>query len=212
LKDNDATSAAMLETFPVKMTEKDEERLQALLVNCDLLIACERAGPAKDGHCYTMRAIDMEDLVAPLHRLAESCRERGKPFLAIGDGGNELGMGKVLNKILENPKILKAEQIACVVPADHLIAASVSNWGGYALAAGAALVRASQQQDAVKEWVEKCLPTEEEEIALLDRCVAAGCRDGVSGKVEATVDGMPLETSLQCLRDLRAAALGNHQE
>jgi hypothetical protein len=34
-----------------------------------------------------------------------------------------------------------------------------------------------------------------------------GCRDGVSGKREATVDGMPLETSMQCLRDIRDAAL-----
>lgn len=57
----------------------------------------------------------------------------------------------------------------------------------------------------VEEWTNRCLPTEAEEIALLDRCVAAGCRDGVSGKVEANVDVMPLETSLQCLRDIRYA-------
>jgi len=58
------------------------------------------------------------------------------------------------------------------------------------------------------EWVKACVPTEEEEIALLNRCVAAGCRDGVSGNMEATVDGMPLETSLVCLRNIRNAAMG----
>ena len=99
--------------------------------------------------------------------------------------------------------------IGSVVAADHLVAASVSNWGGYALAAGAALVRASQEATASnnQNWVTQCLPTEQDEIDLLNRCVAAGCRDGVSGKMEATVDGMPLETSLQCLRDINATAL-----
>lgn len=160
-------------------------------------------------------------LIAPLHRFVEECNA---PFIAIGDGGNELGMGKVIDAIIANPKIADGDKIGCVVAADHLIAASVSNWGGYALAAAAALARADARMtenltsdaaadaDAnallINDYVQRCLPTEQEEIELLARCVAAGCRDGVSGKVEATVDGMPLETSLQCLRDLRAAALG----
>ena len=160
-------------------------------------------------------------LIAPLHRLVQE-RKQNVPFIAIGDGGNELGMGKVLPNILKN--IANAEKIACVVPADYLIAAGVSNWGGYALAAGAALCRVEEilgqrQQkpqgdddiaaDAVvTDWITKCLPTAQEETELLERAVAAGCRDGVSGKLEATVDGMPLATSLQCLADIRAAALG----
>lgn len=115
-------------------------------------------------------------------------------------------MGKVIEAIKAN--IPMGEKIGCVVAADHLIAASVSNWGGYALAAAAAAAK-SKDDDARRKWIERCLPTEEEEISLLDRCVAVGCRDGVSGKVEATVDGMPLETSLQCLRDIRKASLAS---
>ena len=143
-------------------------------------------------------------LIAPLDEMIAKAEV---PFLAVGDGGNEMGMGKVIDKIRSNPKIANGDKIGCVVAADHLIAASVSNWGGYALAAGAALVKADQQGCAPEEWIEKCLPTDQEEIELLDRCVAKGCRDGVSGKVEATVDGMSLETSLQCLRDIRSASL-----
>jgi D-glutamate cyclase len=203
------TEEVELETFPARLSDEDEERFQKLAADCNLLIACERAGPSKDGICYTMRGIDMNahELIAPLHRLVQECNA---PFLAIGDGGNELGMGKVIDAIVANPKISDGAKIGCVIAADHLIAASVSNWGGYALAAAAALARAdrdSQMRDA-EDYVDRCLPTEQEEIELLDRCVAAGCRDGVSGKMEATVDGMPLETSLQCLRDIRAAALG----
>ena len=113
-------------------------------------------------------------------------------------------MGKVIDKIIEN--IPKGNQIGCVVPADYLIAASVSNWGGYALAAAIAVAKANGKED-LEAWVEYCLPTDEEETDLLHRCVAVGCRDGVSGLIEATVDGMPLSTSLQCLEDIRKAAL-----
>lgn len=221
-----------VQTFPADLSQNDENRLQQLATACDLLVACERAGPGRDGNCYTMRGIDMNangrGLVAPLDRLVTELRKRKKQqedqqearpplFLAVGDGGNELGMGKVIDAIRNS--IPKGEQIGCVVAADHLVAASVSNWGGYALSAAAALWRSTQdprfatsnQEQAdkiVQEWIERCLPSEEKEIALLDRSVQAGCRDGVSGRMEATVDGMPLERSLQCLRDIRSAALG----
>lgn len=201
-----------LEMLIFSATMDEDERLRALAKQCDLVIACERAGPGQDGNCFTMRGINMNkrNLIAPLHKIIEYAAP--KKFLAVGDGGNEMGMGKVLDKIKQH--IPKGDQIGCTVAADHLVAASVSNWGGYAVAAGAAVMRASQEskskeemQVKVAEWVEKCVPNEQEEIDLLNRCVAKGCRDGVSGKVEATVDGMPLETSMQCLRDLRAAAL-----
>ena len=56
-------------------------------------------------------------------------------------------------------------------------------------------------------WVEKSIPSIQHEIDLLDRCVDAGCRDGVSGKMEVTVDGMPLQTSLNCLQNIVKACL-----
>jgi len=200
-----------LETFPAVFSEQDEERFVKFANRCDLLISCERAGPGKDGRCYTMRGIDMNErgLIAPLHRLVE---EGNCKTISIGDGGNELGMGKVIENIINNPKIQNGDKIGCVVAADYLIAASVSNWGGYALSAAAALahvgaINGEDKSESIEKWINRCLPSEEDEIGLLDRCVAAGCRDGVSGKMESTVDGMPLETSLACLRDIRKATL-----
>ena len=198
---------------------KNDAELKQLAESADLVIACERAGPAEDGCCYTMRGISMNEkgLIAPLHSIVTHARADANTdvkFIAIGDGGNELGMGKVIDKIHEH--IPDGNKIGAVVEgADHLIAASVSNWGGYALIAAAALVRChdddNKKDDSVagrQKWVDKCLPTEDMETQLLHRCVAAGCRDGVSGKMEATVDGMPLERSMECLRDIRSAALG----
>ena len=77
-----------------------------------------------------MRGIDRNErgLIAPLHRLVEEvcCKT-----ISIGVGGNELGMGKVIENMINNLKIWNGDMIGCVVAADYLIAASVSNWGGY---------------------------------------------------------------------------------
>eukprot|EP00568_Trieres_chinensis_P004113 CAMPEP_0183296382 /NCGR_PEP_ID=MMETSP0160_2-20130417/3961_1 /TAXON_ID=2839 ORGANISM="Odontella Sinensis, Strain Grunow 1884" /NCGR_SAMPLE_ID=MMETSP0160_2 /ASSEMBLY_ACC=CAM_ASM_000250 /LENGTH=350 /DNA_ID=CAMNT_0025457989 /DNA_START=77 /DNA_END=1129 /DNA_ORIENTATION=- len=220
-----AESSLGLETFKTEeeMTLSDNDRLASLVEKCDLIIACERAGPAADGHCYTMRGIDMTErgLIAPLHRIVELGRgAEGIQFVAIGDGGNEMGMGKVLKAILTNPKIKNGDKIAAVTAADYLIAASVSNWGGYALAAAAAVVREDDirnkrlpgPQRSLKDWVNRCVPSEEDEVSLLDRCVQAGCRDGVSGQKERTVDGMSLETSMKCLRSICSLALGSERD
>lgn len=226
--DSNSDNKIHLEVFPStqNMKEEDYKRMKQIAnEKCDILIACERAGPGIDGKCYTMRGIDMTSmgLIAPLHEIVDMVRNKNNDsnnndddkvkFIAIGDGGNELGMGKVIDKIHTNPKIPNGNLIGAVTSADHLIAASVSNWGGYALAAACALVKsdieqsiesndADKEKENIKYWVEKCIPSTKHEIDLLDRCVDAGCRDGVSGKMEATVDGMPLKTSLDCLQSI----------
>jgi len=206
------------EIFPSdeNMSKEDERRMEELVSDrCDLIVSCERAGPAKDGRCYTMRGIDMnaKGLIAPLHRIVEMVREKGDnvKFIAIGDGGNELGMGKVIDKIRNSPKINNGDKIGAVTVSDYLIAASVSNWGGYAFSAACAIVKSNDTSGGndgqnVNEWVDKCVPTEEQETRLLERCVQAGCRDGVSGEMEATVDGMPFQTSADCLNSIRVTA------
>ena len=186
---------------------------------CDLIVSCERAGPAKDGICYTMRGIDMnaKGLIAPIHKIVDLARELRKDvkYIAIGDGGNELGMGKVIDKIRDSPKIKDGDKIGAVTVSDYLISASVSNWGGYALSGACAILKnedaGTSASDEVGvgagDWVDKYVPTEEDEVKLLDRCVKAGCRDGVSGEMEATVDGMPLATSMDCLSSIRSVCL-----
>ena len=247
-----------LQTFPSEqqMTKDHYEQMDELIKDkCDVLISCERAGPGKDDNCYTMRGINMSsmNLIAPLHYMVDKLREynescasnlnqssslsSSKKFIAIGDGGNELGMGKVIHQIYNNPNIPNGELIGAVTSADYLIVASVSNWGAYALAASCALMCYYYHQDLennidesakkctnpdddnnddddvvvvvnemnnkrsnIKYWIDQCVPSKQHEIYLLRRCVDAGCRDGVSGKMESTVDGMPLEKSLDCLQ------------
>jgi len=200
------------------LSSENESELKDIMDKTDLIIACGRPGPSSDGNCYTMSGINMNEygLIAPLHNFVPGTKDAGyssieRTFIAIGDGGNELGMGKVIDKIHEH--LEDGEKIGAVatlddegLSADYLIAASVTNWGAYGLIAAALLVQASDSKD--RNWIKHCLPTEEAETKLLHRCVKAGSRDGVSGENEATIDGMPLERSMECLRKIRKIALG----
>lgn len=60
--------------------------------------------------------------------------------IGIGDGGNEVGMGKIYNEIVNCDAIKHASEIACVTSCDHLIVCGVSNWGGYGLSTAIAIL------------------------------------------------------------------------
>ena len=80
----------------------------------DWVIAIERCGPGADGRLRNMRGTDIRAHVAPLERLFSAGPWR---TIAIGDGGNEIGMGVVPRPLLAEHVPL-GEVIGCVVPAD----------------------------------------------------------------------------------------------
>ncbi|HEX3150947.1 MAG TPA: glutamate cyclase domain-containing protein [Gemmataceae bacterium] len=134
------------------------------------------------GRCFTMRGHDLTPLTAPAHHLFEGPRDY--VTIGIGDGGNEIGMGKVpWDTIRKNIK--NGELIACRVATDHLIVAGISNWGAYALAAGVLHLRGKWDASLVDLGRER---------ALLEHLVVRGpLVDGVTGKRNATVDGLGFE-------------------
>lgn len=71
----------------------------------------------------------------------------------------------------------------CVVTVDNLVVATVSNWGGYGIAA--AMGRYAQ---------EKLLPEFDQINDFYRFIVERGSVDGTTGRCEATVDGFSLET------------------
>jgi hypothetical protein len=136
-----------VDVFPprAKWGPTEEARLCQLAQEITFVVAIERAGPgASDGHYYTMRGRQMDKVVAPLERLLELVPVSVQS-IGIGDGGNEVGMGKVLDRILASTIIPNARQIACCTSTSWLLAASVSNWGGYALCCALAVVAAEAE-------------------------------------------------------------------
>lgn len=230
-----------LESFPggAAFDESDRQRLESIAQWCDVAVAIERAGPNADFSYKTMRGKTMTHLLAPLEDIimmrghsdvyrSSTCsdssitsEQRRFVSIGIGDGGNEVGMGKVYDKV-KSSNIPNAADIACVVPTTHLIVASVSNWGGYALAAAVALLAWEQtvkdcesssplpeaeKETLLRRFITTFLPSDAVETRICERMVMAGARDGITGKNECYVDGMPLAKSLEVLGELRQIAL-----
>jgi len=153
------------------------------------VIYVERAGPALDGRYYTMRGVDISKFMTWNLK-----RQKSAKTIGIGDGGNEIGMGKIPHEtIVKN--IPNGDLIHCRVSTDHLIVAGVSNWGAYGLAAGVALLRGQQLPAELFD------PDREREI--LQVMVERGpLVDGVTGQQTATVDGLTWEQYIQPLVEI----------
>lgn len=169
----------------------------------DCILSIERVGRSKDGSYRTMRGIDITQKTAPLDDLflfAQNHPEMGIRTIAIGDGGNEIGMGDKQEDV--KLYVPQGELIACVVPSDHLIVTGVSNWGGYALAG--ALWCALDQDAKEKIFLDQLYSSNEEQYRMLRSMVENNCCDGVLGKPALSVDGMGWEVHEKILDEIRS--------
>jgi hypothetical protein len=155
------------------------------------VIFIERDGPGTQGRFHGVRGdCRSANDVAQLHHLANLAGRSSILTIGIGDGGNEIGFGAHRRRIASRLPGDGTCRSGCdsgiytVTKTQVTISASVSNWGGYALAA--ALAASFRDPDV-------CHTPEEEEI-LLRACIAAGARDGATGSANLQTDGIPLET------------------
>ena len=158
-------------------------------------ISIERCGRSADGNPRNMRGVDIGAYTAPLDELFTA-----GPWetIAVGDGGNEIGMGSLPRELIAR-YVDHGETIACVTPAQHLIVAGVSNWGAYALLGALAVLRA--------DWREKLLACLDEslDLAVLEETVDQGpAVDGVSRLRALTVDNFDIAIHHAKLREIRA--------
>ncbi|XP_062253520.1 D-glutamate cyclase, mitochondrial-like isoform X3 [Platichthys flesus] len=170
----------------------------------DHLVAIERSGRAEDGNYYNMRGVNIKHLVDPIDDLFIAAKDiPGIITTGIGDGGNELGMGK-LKETVKN-LMPNGTLIACDVPADYAITAGVSNWGGYAVACGLYLLHTcpSHQrylkkglgeetpapQEQLRDWIAN-LPSVDKEESFLSTLVRFGIRSGKTAHLAMEVDGL----------------------
>lgn len=141
------------------------------------VVAVERPGNAVDGHRYSMRGEILDDLVASADRLLAPPGERNFTTLAVGDGGNELGLGGLREAL--SARINQGRTIFCATAADHVVPAGISNWGAYALAAALSLLAG-----------QRLIRTPAHERAVLAAMVAAGAVDGCTRQRALSVDGL----------------------
>lgn len=179
-------------------TSDDAAPIQAkellALYQPSLFFSTERVGRAKDGVYYSMRAIDYGMGRSRIDILFDEAIKQGIPTVAVGDGGNEIGMGAVTKAVEAYVKF--GETIAAVTPADILVTAACSNWGCTAITAA----MAARRKDT------RLVHTPEMERQLLMRGVDIGLINSVQNVVDANVDGLPLDTHIAFTEMVRAVA------
>ena len=161
------------------------------------LVCIERASPSEDGTIRTMRGRDISALCAPECVISEIWRRSERPIIAIGDGGNELGLGTVSDATRKH--IPLGEVIACAkrFSADVCIIADVSNVGGYALSVG---IHALMRKTAASTASVAPDPHSERSIAMALQ--QSGVKDGVTQEASLSVDGVDIEVHIQTLSEL----------
>jgi hypothetical protein len=191
------------------------------------LIAVERVGPSHDeqslagqprntpvplaefrtavplehrDRCHNARGKLIDNSTAPLHLIYEHgpLQRPALKTIGIGDGGNEIGMGRIAWEELAR-RICGGAHSAlspCRVATDWNLIAGTSNWGAFALAAATLFLM---------QCVEALVPLDKEfHRRLLDRMVAEGpAIDGMTRRCETTVDGLPFETYIQSWLGIR---------
>jgi D-glutamate cyclase len=162
-------------------------------------VAIERCGRSADGRPRNMRGVDVSPWTAPLDDLFLA-----GPWirLAVGDGGNEIGMGKLPSGLIART-VPNGEKIACVTSCDRLVVAGVSNWGAYGLMAALAVTR--------PDWaatIAKFLTAERDLEVTRATVDKAGAVDGVTARREATVDGFGPEIHGPLVDELGRIARG----
>jgi len=153
------------------------------------LVAIERPGRALDGGYYNARGLSVAGVNAPLDALFLR-RRAGRVTIGVGDGGNEIGMGRVRARVVRD--VPNGAKIASVVRTDHLIVAGTSNWGAWGVTAHLALATGRT-----------LLHTSKDEARLTRAMVRAGGVDGLTGIAQPSVDNLPLGLHQALLETLR---------
>jgi len=147
-----------------------------------LVISIERPGMAADGHYYNMRGENISTQCASFDYFLTLAK---CPTIAIGDGGNEIGMGNVTEPLLALNIIPSA---TCC---DELLIADVSNWGAHGLICMLSIIT---DQDLLQYW---------NNLSVLEYLSARGSVDGVTRDNTLTEDSLGADITDDVIENLR---------
>lgn len=148
--------------------------------------------------CLNMRGLPIEEWTVDFSGPFDS-PPTGVTTIGVGDGGNELGLGKFAwTDLAARLDGVADPRILCHVAADHAVLGGTSNWAAYGLAAATAIAAGRPEAFAGI--------TSEGQRALIEAMVRNGpAVDGLTRRFETTVDGLTLVSFLQPLDEIRKA-------
>jgi hypothetical protein len=174
------------------------ERL-ASEIDPGVCIAIERAGRNAQGEYHFAGGTNVSPSIASIDSLFVTVSDRGVPTLAVGDFGNELGMGAISD-------VVKAETpaggncgcgcgggTACEIAADLTVACTVSDWGAYALSAAISHLAADTSAFVTGQVYRR----------VIEANVAAGAVDGTSRLAIPHIDGVRDDFNARLVEQLR---------
>jgi len=152
----------------------------------DAMVSTERVGRNENGIYYNMRGRNYGMGRARIDMLFDAAMAQGIPTLAVGDGGNEIGMGLVAEVVKKSVPYAAPGDCDCgggigaVSSADILVTAAVSNWGCTAICAAMAL----------RTGDKRLIHTPAMEARLLEVMTANGLINSADGLIDSHVDGI----------------------
>ncbi len=148
----------------------------------DCVLSIERPGLNQYQRYYNMRGIDISEHSGCFDFfVTQACC----PTIAIGDGGNEIGMGN----LAEHMQTLNI--YPSITPCDELLLADVSNWAAYGLIA------------FLSRWHNTDLLADIEPLEILQYLSERGSVDGITHKNTLTEDGLHAMHGQQLITRLR---------
>lgn len=206
---------------PLALSAHQKSKLQLLKQAADVFVSIERPSQTLDGKYKTMGNIDITHLTSPIdallfNQIANISADgevslnksiTAKPTICIGDGGNEIGMGNVYEKVMKH--VRNGPQIVARTICDNLIVSDISNWGAYALIE--ALVTCSyydqepMNRSQFKDHAFRFGIKFDHQKLLYEHISEAGFRDGITKSLDKSVDGVDFQTNLNIIKQLSSA-------
>lgn len=167
-----------------------------------VMIAVEALGPNQLGVAHTSEGMQSGPSRPPFEHFIDAAGKHDVLTIGVGDNGNEIGFGTIFDQVRAIRPYAAECRCPCgggmatrVATSVH-VAAGVSNWGAYGIAAclAALLERPDLLHDA------------ETERFMLQESVRTGAADG-AGTHTLSVDGLPLQVQIAILELMRAVVV-----
>jgi len=190
---------------PAPMTWEDAEAVaRPFLEEVDpgLFLTIERPGRNSKGVHHNSWGRPMSDITAKIDTIYAEARRQGIPTVAIGDLGNELGLGDLAAVVAECTPFGRQCSCGCgggvtvADGADVTMVGSVSDDAAYAVLAAL---------QAMNPDVAGIVADADIVEAVLTSAVGAGAVDGITGKPEPSIDMLPMDVHVSLARLMQAA-------
>lgn len=188
-------------TKSVNVSHLTNDEILAMAKDMDMGVAIEKIGVNRKGITHTIEGKSFDQKPGPFYAdiFIESLNKQGKYTIGYGDGGNEIGFGKIFDQGRDLVPFGTKCQCPCgdgmftSTATTTIWPVNVSNFGAYGTVAGLAIL--SDKADLAL--------TPEELLKALIVSVAAGAVDGGNGKLYPGEDGIPDMTAAAYVKILK---------